>query len=363
MEELIVGEFTFHLDSLTKSVYEIKVVKDGNHELLLTKKSALKYKGWAFVFTDPVSGFEVNRIEIPYQGPESMKAGISGNVVISKYSVFVVNLMGEIAEYNQNGQQIRFFCNLKNYLDSNEINKTRLSLNRKFEFIEDAILQFNVKPNTNNLPESNGQKYEFSINFTEWILSINLNTLQIEKSDFGMPQGYERFKNDFTATNLVGSYDLKRNKYYLGWPSSNEIYVLEGVDLIERITPGSNVEFNFIPREIELLPSGWTNWALPKEGAENLFLLYVEKNDLILKCSKIKESGAGKTKFERTKHYVLSVYSGDWDPLGEYFFDYEFELDLENWFLTSEGLFINKPEQKSEDEYEFYKIDLSRFKN
>jgi hypothetical protein len=58
---------------------------------------------------------------------------------------------------------------------------------------------------------------------------------------------------------------------------------------------------------------------------------------------------------------VLSIFSGEWEPKGEYFFDFETELEVENWFLTSEGLFINKPEQKSEDEYEFWKIDLSRF--
>jgi len=59
----------------------------------------------------------------------------------------------------------------------------------------------------------------------------------------------------------------------------------------------------------------------------------------------------------------LSIYSGDWKPLGEYFFDFETEIEVENWFVTSEAFFINKPEQKSEDEYEFYKIDLSGFED
>jgi hypothetical protein len=135
------------------------------------------------------------------------------------------------------------------------------------------------------------------------------------------------------------------------------------MDLVKKITPDSKVEFNFLPTEVIPWGDNFTVWDLPKESSRNIFLLYDEKKDLIIKCSKINESGAGETNFERTKHYVLSVYPGDWDPLGEYFFDFESELDLENWFLTSEGLFINKPEQKSEDEYEFYKIDLSRFKN
>ena len=58
---------------------------------------------------------------------------------------------------------------------------------------------------------------------------------------------------------------------------------------------------------------------------------------------------------------MLSSYSGDWKPKGEYFFDFENELGFKDWFLTSEGLFINKPDQAFEDEYGFYRIDLSRF--
>jgi len=59
--------------------------------------------------------------------------------------------------------------------------------------------------------------------------------------------------------------------------------------------------------------------------------------------------------------YLLLVYDQEWNLRGEPEINYPTRTRFENIFSTSEGLFINKPEQKSEDEYEFYKIDLSRF--
>lgn len=74
------------------------------------------------------------------------------------------------------------------------------------------------------------------------------------------------------------------------------------------------------------------------------------------------ESGLGESEFERAKHDVLSIYSRKWDALGDYFIDFEGPISLENWFLNSDGLFINKPDQPNEDEYGFYRIDLSKVK-
>ncbi|MGM0946580.1 MAG: hypothetical protein ACQEW9_15495 [Bacteroidota bacterium] len=211
------------------------------------------------------------------------------------------------------------------------------------------------------MPGPGEMRSEFPIDFREWIITVDLKTGEIKKSDFSIPTGYEQFKNDLTSTRLFGDWDKKRNLFYLVWPGSPEIYLLDGIELKKKLVSMTSQEFNYLPTETIPWGDNFTVWALPKEASRNIFLIYDEHRDLILKCTKINESGAGETKFERTKHYVLSVYTGDWRPLGEYLFDFESELDLENWFLTSEGLFINKPEQKSEDEYEFYKIDLSPF--
>lgn len=201
----------------------------------------------------------------------------------------------------------------------------------------------------------------FPLDFKSWLTRINTETGELMNSDIGIPDGYEVFEGDVTATQLLGAFDSKRDVFTLAWPYSEELYVLEGLDLQRKVIPKSTVSFNFLPSEIIPWGDMWTVWALPKEASANVFLLYDSYRDLYIRCSKVNESGTGETNFERTKHYVLSIFSGDWEPKGEYFFDFETAIEVENWFLTSEGLFINKPEQESEDAYEFYKIDLRGF--
>ncbi|MBS9525018.1 hypothetical protein KI659_13445 [Litoribacter alkaliphilus] len=188
-----------------------------------------------------------------------------------------------------------------------------------------------------------------------------METGEVKHSDFLAPKGYEDFKHDLTATVLHGAHDPHRDFYYLSFPYSDSLYQLQNHKLIQTLKPESNIDFNYLPSEV--IPMGQNNtiWALPKEASKHIFLLYDPHHDLLVRVSKINESGTGETKFQRTKHYVLSIYSGDWEPKGEYFFDYKGRLDLENWFLTSQGLFLSKPEQPNEDEYEFYRVDLSRF--
>ncbi|MEX2565003.1 MAG: hypothetical protein WD431_03600 [Cyclobacteriaceae bacterium] len=123
----------------------------------------------------------------------------------------------------------------------------------------------------------------------------------------------------------------------------------------------SSLSYNYIPTEATLLKGVETAYILPKEGPKHIFLVYDPFRDLFLRATKIRESGRGETKFTRTKHYLLAIFTSDFVPVGEYFFDFEGSLDLENWFIAKKGLFINKPEQKTEDFYEFWQIDLSTF--
>lgn len=363
LEELIIGDFSIKKDSLTKSIHNIRVVKDEKNEFIVTTSSARQFKGWAFIFRSTENGDEVYRIEIPNEGPNSMKGGIWVNYLDSPEKLLVVSSVGEIGEYNKNGIKYVINTALKSYKEENVY--FPISNSKGIANLFDSKFQLTLNPNHavnwKDLPGPGEMRSEFPIDFREWIITVDLKTGEIKKSDFSIPTGYEQFKNDLTSTRLFGDWDKKRNLFYLVWPGSPEIYLLDGIELKKKLVPMTSQEFNYLPTETIPWGDNFTVWALPKEASRNIFLIYDEHRDLILKCTKINESGVGETKFERTKHYVLSVYTGDWRPLGEYLFDFESELDLENWFLTSEGLFINKPEQKSEDEYEFYKIDLSPF--
>ncbi|MGM0946579.1 MAG: hypothetical protein ACQEW9_15490 [Bacteroidota bacterium] len=96
LEELIFGDFSIKKDSLTKSIHNIRVVKDEKNEFIVTTSSARQFKGWAFIFRSTENGGEVYRIEIPNEGPNSVKGGIWVNYLDSPEKLLVVSSVGEI---------------------------------------------------------------------------------------------------------------------------------------------------------------------------------------------------------------------------------------------------------------------------
>ena len=356
LEELFVGDFSLEKDASTRYISNIQVIKDGTEELISFAKRANRKKDLVFALISSTTGKEVYQIVIPTEGPESMKGWVRSTIVASKNRVFQINHDGEIGEYNAEGKQ----TSLYEFLNEGTITSFQSIQYRK------PFIQINNDPseflNPNENVAAGELMSEFPLDFKQWLTHVNLETGQVENSDFLMPNGYELFKNDKTATALFGTYDSKRKLYYLAWPYSDEVYVLDGLILKQAIKPFSSTEYTYLPTEREAA-GNYTIFLQPKNASKHLFLLYDDQRDLILRCSKINESGEGEKSFERTKHYALSIYSGDWQPKGEYFFDFENEIGLQNWFLTSEGLFINKPEQSSEDEYGFYKIDLTQFED
>lgn len=364
LEELIVGEFSLKKDSLTMSFYDLRVIEDIGKEYILFTTSAQKFRGYAFVFADSNTGIESFRFEIPMEGPNSLKVGMLSNIISGTNKIFLINYLGDIGKYDSFGQQIGFTEH--GTISNNKANElSGISSRKGLGYFLDSAIFLSQNPSrflnpTVNLGAGN-HKSSFPLDFSAWRIKIDVNSGNVTTSDFQAPVGYHIFENDMTATQLQGSFNSNRQLFYLNWPRSEEIYEIDGVELKRKVLPKTTVKYNFLPSEVIPWGSNSTVWALPKESSTHIFLLYDKKNDLFIRCSKIKESGTGETNFERTKHYVLSIYSGEWEPMGEYFFDFETEIEVENWFLTSEGLFINKPEQESEDEYEFYKIDLSGF--
>lgn len=340
------------------------MIEGDSQEYISFTKPANIRKEWVFALISPISGKEADRIEIPTEGPESMRGGIHASIIVSENQVFQINHFGEIGEYNREGKKIALYNFFSDYKAKINGKGGEFPLNFEVTQFRCPLIQLGNNPskflNTKKPVAAGEIMTEFPADFTQWLTHVDLETGEVETSDFTIPEGYEVFKNENTASVLFGAYDLKRDLYYLAWPYSDEVYLLDGVIKERVIKPFSSVEFDYFPSERKASDIN-TVLVQPKNASKQLFLLYDEHRDLIIRCSKINESGVGETKFERTKHYVLSIYSGDWEPKGEYFFDFETQLEVENWFLTSDGLFINKPEQESEDEYEFYKIDLSRF--
>ncbi|MEB2776940.1 hypothetical protein SYJ56_16610 [Algoriphagus sp. D3-2-R+10] len=366
IEELLLDDFSLEKDSLTRGFGNLNVIHEGGKDYLIYSRSARKFKGYGFVFLNAQTGKEEHVVEIPFEGPNSMKGGVAGFFVHDKNTIFLVSGEGDIATYDSLGNQTSYVdseLDIPLTIDNWILIEYRWGL-ANFDY---PSLQFGQNPshmvNGRDKPGAGEIRYEFPLDFRNWLTHTNVTNGEIETSDFLIPTGYEIFQGDMTSTFLFGDYDSKRDRYLLGWPYSNEVYELKGLSLEQKVIPKTSLEFNFLPSEPLAVQGDYPATAMvqPKDASKHIFIMYDSYRDLNIRCSKIKESGTGETKFQRTKHYVLSIYSGDWKPKGEYFFDFETELDVENWFLTSEGLFINKPEQESEDAYEFYKIDLSGF--
>ena len=363
LEELLLEDFSLEKDSLNKGFFNLRIVSDSGKEYLVYPRSARSVKGTSYIFLNLKTSEIEHEITIPSEGPDAMNGG-GYYLPISPDKILAVNRKGWTATYNSKGSkysELKSEFSLPSEMETLIMAETR----RGMMYFQHPFIQIGQNPSHfSSVSKNSGpgeMRSSFPLDFKSWLTRINVETGNIENSDFGIPNGYEIFEGDVTATQLLGAFDSKRDVFTLAWPYSEELYVLDGLDLQKKVIPKSTVAFNFLPSEIIPWGDMWTVWALPKEASANVFLLYDSYRDLNIRCSKINESGIGETKFERTKHYVLSIYSGDWKLKGEYFFDFEAEIEVENWFLTSEGLFINKPEQESEDEYEFYKIDLSRF--
>ncbi|MBD8490142.1 hypothetical protein IFO69_15405 [Echinicola sp. CAU 1574] len=364
LDELVNGGFIFPKDTTTSYIYDIKTVYERDNLIVLRSKlqgyNGLRVRVYNI---NPIS--LIREVMIPYEGPEALKGGGGGNIYVDKdLSFFLVGSLGRVGRYDSLGKKVDEW-EVDFTLPTTKESFISLETRKGLMYKDGDWIQIGQDPK-NHLKFMKSKerlaRVEFPLDFTQWVSRINLETGEVMHADFAIPGGYEEFQGDLTATWLMGALDRKRGDYYLGWPYSDTLYRLKGTILEKKIAVKSKVKFTFKPSERIPVGRGATAWVLPKDASQHIFILYDRYHDLFLRASKINESGEGNTRFERTKHYVLQVFSGKWEPIGEYFFDFEGELDLENWFLTKGYLYINKPEQLTEDEYEFYRIDLSRVK-
>ena len=222
LEELLLEDFSLEKDSTTRYFNNIRVVGGSNGEHIVYTKAASKFEGLAIVFVSPITGKEVDRIEIPTEGPESMKGGNFVNIIPSKDLVILMNQIGEIGEYNAEAKQIALHKSYSDFRGNAKfLNVVSILPILKIIQFENHTLQLGNNPSKTiktKKPVAAGEmRSEFPLDFKEWITHINLETGEIITSNFSMPEGYEGFKNDLTSTLLVGIYDSKRELYYLAW--------------------------------------------------------------------------------------------------------------------------------------------------
>jgi len=355
LNELIIGSFSLEKDLYTTYINDIKVLEEsGNTYLIFSTASNNIPKGIAFKFYDAITGKKVKEIDIPLEGPEALNPTPSFYHIESMNKIIAVSQFGKMAIYNPSGQIEKNIEGDFNYARSKE-DFTRFESRKGLTYLKDNWLHVGMDPM--NLFDG----FTYSPKHQDWLLAINIETGESRKTSFGLPEGYNLFSSDITSTQLHGTFNPNNGTFLLGFPYSQEIYIIKDSELKDKKIFESNFKTNFAPSIKREFDGNMTVWEQPKEASTNIALIYDKYRDIVLRITKLNETGEGKTQFSRSKNYLLSIYSSDLNLKGEYTFSYETEMRIDNYFLTEQGLFINKPIQESDDYYEFYHIGLSNF--
>ncbi|MCE7055776.1 DUF4221 domain-containing protein [Algoriphagus sp. AGSA1] len=351
LEELIVGEISLIKDSLT-SVIDIKqilVIDDVEYPVSGDKQNVKIYS--------LETGRVIHDFQLPLIGPYAFDDYVALFYADSKNEIAVLNTQGMFYEYEEGVLLKRILINSEiPYLTTLGSALYKLKKGR-YRTVISPLSFFTTKDNS---------AYDKSLE--KWVLDFDSNNKQIDFYGIDFPFGYlKKFATDIRSYPPDLLYlDFEGLSYYT-FPYSDSVFIYKDSLLVSKSIFEPARKPNYGGSEF-VIKTSVTNdriglYELKKESSATIDLLFDKTRDLFLLLRKLNESGTGETNDSRTKNYSLSFYNRDFDSLGEFDFSYPPNSDLKNWFITSEGLFINKPEQESEDEYGFYKIDLSGFAN
>lgn len=353
LEELVLGEYSIEQDSVTEYFSNFRTWEYNGEEFLAYHSNSPKYKGGSAVtLLDFTSKKVVSRWDIPVEGPQAMKSYPSVRIPLSRDTLLALNSKGDLAFYDTLGNKIIERQTGADYPSSKE-EYIQFFSHKGLAFVDNEKIYAGLNP-------FNPYQESAPIGFSNWMVSIGIQTGKQEQSVFRMPSGYGDFLDDLAAYQVFGAYDRLRKELWFGFPYADSLVLLKDLNETKRIRPATDLSFNYTASELRDY-GNFKVWLQPKEASMHLGLMHDPFRDCFLLISKLKESGDGDTPFDREKHYVLRVYNSDWSPLGEYSFEYEGREEFSEWFVNRSGLYINSASQELEDEYMFTFIDLSRF--
>ncbi|MCC5938599.1 MAG: hypothetical protein JJU34_15065 [Lunatimonas sp.] len=303
---------------------------------------------------DLETGDMLARWDIPKEGPESMKQFPDLRMPLSLDTLFAASASGRAANYDTLGNKIREIESNARFPNTKEAYVRIFPINGLMFRKEEEVY---VGLNPYNLYQEAAPS-----DYAAWMMRLNMETGLHDQAYFRMPSDYVRFSGDLAAFQTYGGLDQLRGEFWFGYPYSDTLVMLRGLKEIKRLAPKTNHRFTYLPSELRDYGS-FKVWLQPKEASSHLGLLYDEFRDLFLMLTKLGETGDGDNTFERTKHYLIRVFDGDWTLKGEFTTEYPGREELKDWFITRNGLFINAAFQDVEDEYRFDQVDLSSFSN
>ncbi len=365
LTEIIVGDYSLRKDDDISIFSNLRVIDNEDYALIYFSIQDEKKNQLRLMFLNILEGRKEFEVSIPLEGPDSIKGSLGAySYVKGEDEIFLLGRTGILGKYDFSGNKLMELDLNKLVPQEVEFDFQRVNhINGGITMI-DGVLQVLFNPSYSDFDSQIG-KYvmKFPIDHSNWMFQIDIENKELRMPKFRIPADYQKFEFDPFASQLSGVWNKDEGFYYLIWPYSNVVYqISEDGEFSKEFSLPSGVSLNFIPGEIKDAGQGFQAFITPKEASSHLFLAYDSNSELYIRLSKMDESGDGFSSFYRKKNYVLTFYNTKWDILGEYFFIFEEEAELENWFLYGNELFINQPNQSNEDEYKFYRIDLSKVK-
>jgi len=355
LDELIIGELTIQKDSLTKNIEVNGVVSHQHEEFLIS----LADRERTIQYYSLQTGKKVKEIKLPFDGPNSFKGYAGFLIAEGMDSLTVVNRDGWFYDYHLDQrikvERIDPQLGFPNTFYSSIYYGRRTNFNK----ISESQFQISVSPLITPSSNFSGKTKAFD-KIEEWIITFDSKENRTGVQNIIFPYGY---RSEFVEDHL--SYppivEFVDNKNYVLFPYSDSIFVMSDFKISDKKKLMTGADFNFTGSE-KIVRGEYGYVELKKEASSHLDFLYDKYRNIFLRISKINETGAGETTRERTKHHLLSIYGSDLNLLSDYKFEYGPGTKLENYFIASDSFYLNKPENASEDEYGFYKIDLSKVK-
>jgi hypothetical protein len=326
------------------------------------KESLVSEWNGIFQFFDPETGRKINQFEIPRGGPLSLKGGYHIGKAFDGPQFIATNKTGNTNFYANDTLVKSVILDLESYEPNGNLNfsDSKNALHR----ISDNEYEITFDPF--NIMSFQTGKDGLDLEFRSWIGKFDSDGNWLCKTDFKAPYDAS-FANSSQAGRLIRMVENENS--WVMFPYSDSLYHIKDCKIIDRKKLESKTSIQYLPEK--LIRNGRSAyWDRPGNGGLNTHLVYDSKNKLYVRFTLFEQI---KTQPEiidprqrmnlNKNQYLLLIYDQNWNLLAELTTTFDLGTRFENLILSNGNLIINKPEQKSEDEYEFYKVDLSQFRD
>ncbi|WP_288373797.1 hypothetical protein [uncultured Algoriphagus sp.] len=354
LEDFVVDEFILKKDSTTKRINLQKQITYNEEHFFLSKDE----KGYSLFSAS--NGEKNHSFTIPDEGPISLNGYHIASQGFDNSEFVAISSTGNVKMYIDGDQRAEINLDWSAY---DELPMIQMSDKKdNFRKIEEGHFQLVNNP-TNPFAEN-----YVDVNFGNWIAEFDLRDGWICTSDFSSGLG-EEFSNSSSAANLISVHNPINDEFYVMFSPSDSLFQIKNCEVVRKLKLTSLSRFDYLPGIYEKNGRN-RSWRSNPKSAANTDLAYDPINELYLRMVKVKteESRPEVTDIRlrqglNKNTYLMLVYNSKWELKAELEIIYDIGQTIGNLIATPRGVFIPKPEQKSEDEYELYKIDLSKFSN